>query len=167
MKKIIEKLKAAEQAEHHAQAQEAKVNYARYAREHEKTHERAQKQINKDRRGFLDMLHKAGIGASLLRVSSLAAGLMASRYALAAGGGKKVIYCYLDSGAATGHWLPRSATSMNTVTKVYGPQGTDVASLCHFRQVNVALSGHSAAHQSLGALQSGVPTMDARIAHPW
>ena len=52
MKKIIEKLKAAELAEQHAHAQEAKVNAARYAREHEQTHERAQKQINKDRRGF-------------------------------------------------------------------------------------------------------------------
>jgi hypothetical protein len=164
MKKIIEKLQAAEQAERHATAQEAKANYADYARTHEKTLERAQKQINRDRRGFLDMLKNAGICGSLLRVSSLAGGMMASRYAMAAGGGKKVIYCYLDSGAASGHWLPRSATSMNTVTKAYGPQGTDVAGLCHFRQVNVSLSGHSAAHQSLGALQSGVPTMDARIA---
>jgi len=164
MKKIIEKLKAAELAEQHAHTQEAKVNAARYAREHEKTHERAQKQINKDRRGFLDMLKKAGVAGSLLRVSSLAGGLMASRYALAAGGGKKVIYCYLDSGAASNHWLPRSATSMNTVTKAYGSQGTDVAALCHFRQVNVKLSGHAAAFQSLGVFEYGVPTMDARIA---
>ncbi|RYD87791.1 MAG: hypothetical protein EOP50_20195, partial [Sphingobacteriales bacterium] len=88
MKKIIEKLQAAEQAERHATAQEAKANYADYARTHEKTLERAQKQINRDRRGFLDMLKNAGICGSLLRVSSLAGGMMASRYAMAAGGGK-------------------------------------------------------------------------------
>ena len=53
---------------------------------------------------------------------------------------------------------------MNTVTKAYGSQGTDVAALCHFRQVNVKLSGHAAAFQSFGAFEYGVPTMDARIA---
>lgn len=164
MKKIIEKLQAAEQAERHARAEEAKINAQNYARSNEKIHERAQKQVNNERRGFLDMLGKAGIASSLLRASSIAGGLMASRYAMAAGGGKHVVYCYLDSGAATGHWLPKGATTMNTVTKAYGSQGTNVASVCNFRQVDVKLSGHSAAFQALGVTSYGVPTMDARIA---
>ena len=65
MKKIIEKLQAAEQAERHARAEEAKINAQNYARSNEKIHERAQKQVNNERRGFLDMLGKAGIASSL------------------------------------------------------------------------------------------------------
>lgn len=163
MKNIIEKLQRAEQAEQHAKAQQAKIQQAQYLRDNEKIHARAQEHLVTTRRKFLDMVKNAGISSSLLRASSLVGGLMASRYAQAAGGGKHVFYCYVDSGAASGAWMPRSATAMNTVTKAYGPDGTNVAGLCNFRQVDVILNGHAAARQALGVTNSGA-TMDARIA---
>lgn len=45
-----------------------------------KSIERTQKQINKDRRRFLDMLGKAGVSGSILKASSIAGGLMASSF---------------------------------------------------------------------------------------
>jgi hypothetical protein len=168
MKKIIEKLRAAESqeelAKRHARAQEGKANYNAYLKANEKILERGAKHVNQERRKFLDMLAKTGVSTSILKASSLAGGIFATRQAMAAGGPKRVFYCYIDSGAATGAWMPSSATNMNTVTRAYGPQGTNVASICHFRQVDVRLAGHSAAHQALGTTQFGVPTMDTRIA---
>lgn len=168
MKSIIEKIKAAEQkaakAKQYAQQCEAKENHRKYMQANEKTHERAQKHVNRERRKFLDMLAKTGVSTPLLKASTLAGGIFATRHAMAAGGPKRVIYCYIDSGAAEGAWLPSSASNMNTVTRVYGPQGENVAGICHFREIDVKLSGHAAAFQALGITSYGVPSMDARIA---
>lgn len=155
---------AAEQAHAHEEAQKRKQNAQKFAQKYEAQQENAEKHVNKERRRFLDMIAKAGVSTPLLKASSLLGGVFASRYAMAAGGPKRVVYCYLDSGADDSSWMPSSATSMNTVTQPYGPSGEDVAGICNFRQVNVHLSGHSAAFQSLGVQTHGQPTIDARIA---
>jgi hypothetical protein len=169
MKKIIEKLQAAEQKDKHQQATEAKINYQHYLAKNESAINQGNQQINREKRKFLDVLGKVGISSGALKASTLIGGIFANRYAQAAGGPKRVFYCYIDSGAHTGSWLPSSATGMNTVTKAYGPEGSNVASICHFRQINVEVTGHSAVVQALGAASGGqplhgVPTMDARIA---
>lgn len=164
MKKHTEKQQAAQMNSRHALAQQGSENSQAYAKANETTHERAGKHINRERRKFLDMIGRAGVASSVLKASALAGGLFANRYAMAAGGPKRVIYCYLDSGADNNSWLPSSASNMNKVTQVYGPNGYGVADICHFRQVNVQLSGHSAAFQALGVTEYGVPTIDTRIA---
>lgn len=168
MKKVNDQQAAADRraqlSEHHTRAQEAAKNAQAHALKSEKQNEQADKHINKERRSFLDMIGKAGVSTSVLKASSLAGGLFASRHAMAAGGPKRVIYCYLDSGADNASWLPSSASNMNVVTQPYGPNGHNVASVCHFRQVDVLMSGHSMAAQALGVTAYGVPTMDTRIA---
>lgn len=124
--------------------------------------ERREKQKLKDRRSFLGMIGKAGISTKMLKASSLLGGVMANRYALAADEAlnKRVIFCYLNSGAVNGHWLPSGPNSMNTASKPYA----SVADICNFREVNVISSGHSNAECSLGNPNRSGPTMDARIA---
>jgi Protein of unknown function (DUF1552) len=84
--------------------------------------ERTIKQINKERRGFLDMLSKAGISAGLLQASSLAGGLMSSRYAQAATADKKFILLFHPNGA------PRNYTS-SIALNPFKPFGSTVAAL--------------------------------------
>ncbi len=122
--------------------------------------------LKKDRRRFLDMIGKAGISTGLLRSSAMIGGIMANRHALAAPdiSNMRVVYCYFNSGAQPGSWLPSSATTMNAVSQPYGPGAHDVASICNFRQVNVLASGHSNATQAIGVPGYGIPTMDTRIA---
>lgn len=123
--------------------------------------------IHQDRRRFLDLIAKSGISAGLIRGSALLGGLLANRHALAQSAvNKRVVFCYVPSGSATGTFMPTSSSQMNLVTAKYGP-GTgnyDVASICHFREVNVITSGHSTAMNSLGNTNYSTPTMDKRIA---
>lgn len=126
--------------------------------------ERREKVVNKSRRGFLDMISKAGISSGLIKASPLLAGALSSRYAHAQVGGKKrVVFCYVDSGCRPGSFLPSSVSQMNSVTEPY----SDVASICNFRQVDVLVHGHSMMVQALGETDQFGPrqrTMDLRIA---
>ncbi len=145
-----------------AQAPQATKNFLK---QDESAAETRAKEINKDRRSFLDMVGKAGVSTSILKASALVGGIFANRHALAQDfTNKRVVYCYLNSGAQNTTWLPTSATRMNSVTRPYGPDGYDVASICHFRQVNVMQEGHANASQALGVPGYGPPTMDRRIA---
>lgn len=121
--------------------------------------------VQQDRRRFLDLIGKAGISSGLIKASGLLAGVLANRHALAQDlTNKRVVFCYLNSGAQNTTWMPTSATSMNIVTQPYGPQGYNVASICHFREVDVMVEGHSNARQALGVPNYSEPTMDQRIA---
>lgn len=126
--------------------------------------ERRQKQQNNDRRRFLEMIGKAGVSTKMLQASTLLGGVMANRFATAQeGANKNVVFCYLNSGAVNGHWLPKGQGAMNIVTEPYA----DVAGICNFREVDVKDAGHSNPKCALGAAQNGGPggpTMDARIA---
>lgn len=168
MKKLTSKQQSANDLaklkEQHELAQTMKRNAQVHAKTYEKQHQQAQKHINTERRKFLDMVGRSGVASSALKASSLLGGIFGTRHALAAGGPKRIIYCYLDSGADNASWLPSSANNMNIVTQPYGSSGHNVASICHFRQVNVHLSGHAAAFQSMGVKDYGSPTIDARIA---
>lgn len=117
--------------------------------------DRRRKHVQKERRNFLEMIGKTGIATSALKASSLLGGVMAARYAAAAGEKKRVIYCYVHSGVPAGTWLPSSASSMNISSQHYGPQGQNVAELCHFRTVDTEVNGHGGARQALGAPDRG------------
>lgn len=121
--------------------------------------------IQQDRRSFMDLIAKSGISAGLLRGSALLGGILANRHAIAQTNvNKRVVFCYLNSGAASGTWMPSSATQMNQITRPYGPDGYNVSSICHFRQIDVITSGHATAMNSLGVTDYNSPTMDKRIA---
>jgi len=121
--------------------------------------------VQKDRRRFLDLIGKSGIAIGLLKGSALMGGILANRHALAQDAtNKRVVFCYLNSGAAAGTWMPTSASQMNQITRAYGPQGYAVSDICHFRQVDVITSGHATALNSLGVTDYVQPTMDKRIA---
>lgn len=126
--------------------------------------ERRQKQQNNERRRFLEMIGKAGVSTKMLQASTVLGGVMANRFATAQEGtNKNVVFCYLNSGAVNGHWLPKGAGEMNIVTAPYA----GVAGICNFREVDVKDAGHSNPKCALGAAQNGGPggpTMDARIA---
>jgi hypothetical protein len=92
-------------------------------------------------------------------------GVLANRHAMAQTAvNKRVVFCYLNSGAASGQWMPTSASQMNQITRPYGPLGYAVSDICHFRQVDVVTSGHATAMNSLGVTDYNSPTMDKRIA---
>lgn len=121
--------------------------------------------VQKDRRTFMELIAKSGIATGLIKGSALLGGVLANRHALAQEDvNKRVIFCYINSGAPTGSWMPTSASVMNQVTVPYGPTDYNVADICHFRQVNVITSGHQTAMNSLGNLNYSVATMDKRIA---
>lgn len=121
--------------------------------------------VKQDRRRFLDLIAKSGIAAGLLRGSAVVGGVLANRHAMAQTAvNKRVVFCYLNSGAASGQWMPTSASQMNQITRPYGPQGYAVSDICHFRQVDVVTSGHATAMNSLGVTDYNSPTMDKRIA---
>ena len=76
--------------------------------------ESSDKQINKERRRFLDMLSKGGISSSILRASPLLGGAMVSRFAEAQNGGaKKLVMIYHPNGAPKGKWAPGSRVATN------------------------------------------------------
>ena len=121
--------------------------------------------VKQDRRRFLDLMVKSGISTGLLKSSAILGGVLVNRHALAQDAtNKRVVFCYLNSGAASGTWLPSSASTMNRITQPYGPQGYNVADICHFRQVDVITQGHQTALNSLGVTDYNSPTMDRRIA---
>jgi hypothetical protein len=121
--------------------------------------------VKQDRRRFLDLVFKSGISAGLLRGSAILGGVVANRHAMAQDAtNKRVIFCYLNSGAASGTWMPSSASTMNQITRPYGPQGFNVSDICHFRQIDVVTGGHQTALNSLGVTDYNSPTMDKRIA---
>ncbi len=121
--------------------------------------------VKQDRRRFLDLIAKSGIAAGLLRGSAVIGGVLANRHAMAQSAvNKRVVFCYVNSGAASGQWMPSSATQMNQITRPYGPDGYNVSSICHFRQIDVVTGGHQTALNSLGVTDYSSPTMDKRIA---
>lgn len=121
--------------------------------------------VQQDRRRFLDLIGKSGIAAGLLKGSALVGGILANRHALAQTSvNKRVVFCYVNSGAASGQWMPTSASQMNQITRPYGPQGYSVSDICHFRQIDVITGGHQTAYNSLGVTDYSSPTMDRRIA---
>lgn len=61
--------------------------------------ERSIKQMQAERRRFLDMLGKAGVSAGLLRASAIAGGMMSARFAEAATNDKKFVLIYHPNGA--------------------------------------------------------------------
>lgn len=119
--------------------------------------------IKHERRSFLEMVGKAGIAGSLLKSSALITGVMSARYASAAGGTKRVVFCYTHSGVKTGKWLPTSSSQMNQISKAFGPEGDNVAGLCRFHSVDVEVAGHGGARQALGNPSYG-RTVDADLA---
>lgn len=106
--------------------------------------ERKQKQINKDRRRFLDMLSKAGVSTSILKASSIAGALMGARYAQAADGNKKLVMIYHPNGAPNGNWAPGSSVACNP----FQPHMSSVA----LREMTIKMPGnHGNIHQCVGA----------------
>lgn len=87
-----------------------------------KNFERSIKQMQAERRKFLDMLGKAGVSAGLLRASAIAGGMMSSRFAEAATNDKKFILLFHPNGAPRGY---TSSIAMNPLK----PFGNTVAAL--------------------------------------
>ena len=141
-------------------AQLEPLNKKRYLKSREKIDSFIKQKAGTTRRSFLDMASKAGISAKLIKASPLVAGALASQHARAMGGGKRIIYYYIPGGSVPGSWQPSGVGSMGDVT---GPFA-DVASDCHFREVNVELKGHSSAKQALGAPYQTADTIDTDIA---
>lgn len=113
----------------------------------QKVAESQRNDVQKSRRKFLDLVGKSGIASSTLRYSSLLGGIMTARYANAAESPKRVVYCYIHSGAP-GDWKPSSASNTSGSSFHYGSEG--VAGICHFRGVDTEVSGHGGARQALG-----------------
>ncbi len=116
----------------------------------EKVAESQRKQVHKSRRQFLDLVGKSGIASSTLKFSSLLGGVMTARYAHAQDTPKRVVYCYIHSGAPE-DWRPSSASNMSGSFHHFGPASYNVANICHFRAVDTEVAGHGGARQALGA----------------
>ena len=157
---------ALEAMEHHKKLEEAPAAYNAYLKADYYGEKKDRDQfVQQDRRRFLDLIGKSGIAAGLLKGSALVGGILANRHALAQTAvNKRVVFCYLNSGAASGQWMPTSASQMNQITRAYGPQGYAVSDICHFRQIDVITGGHQTALNSLGVTDYSSPTMDKRIA---
>lgn len=119
--------------------------------------------IHNNRRQFLGLLTKAGVGGALLRASPLVGGLMATRAAHAQSGIQRVVFVYTPDGAPNGLWLP-DGTTLNRATRAY----EGLQAVCNFREVEVLDSGHGLARKCLGALRWGSDwsgdTIDQQIA---
>ncbi len=116
----------------------------------EKVAESQRKQVHKSRRQFLDLVGKSGIASSTLKFSSLLGGVMTARYAHAQETPKRVIYCYIHSGAPE-DWKPSSASNISGPFFHYGSSSYNVANISHFRAVDTEVAGHGGARQALGA----------------
>lgn len=138
---------------------EAKDGMVQYFKKNERDLVRRGDTYRKDRRKFLDMMGRTGISSSILKAFPAIAGIVASRQAVAADS-KRAVFCYINSGAPNGYWLPNSATEMNLVTEPYA----SVASVCNFREIDAMVTGHTRASQALGARGYGQPTTDAIVA---
>lgn len=97
--------------------------------------ERTQKEINRERRRFLDMLGKAGVSTSLLKASTIAGAMMSSRYAEAAGESPKLILIYHPNGSPDGRWLPSTGTS---ACKPLQPHNANIA----YREMTISSPGN-------------------------
>lgn len=106
--------------------------------------------VNKTRRDFLGMIGKAGISSAVLRSSALLSGVMASRFALAQGNVKRVVFVYTPDGSPEGFWLP-NGTALNGATAAY----EGLQNICNFREAEVIDSGHGLSRKCLGALRWG------------
>ena len=117
----------------------------------QKVAEAQRNDIQKSRRKFLDLVAKSGIASSTLRYSSLLGGIMTARYAQAQETPKRVVYCYIHSGAP-GDWKPSSPSGISSSSAAYhyGPASHNVAQICHFRGVDTEVAGHGGARQALG-----------------
>lgn len=172
MKKIDSKFRhlpehdALEAMEHVKKLEEAPAAYNAYLKaDYYGPKKERDEFVKHDRRRFLDLIAKSGIAAGLLRGSAVLGGVLANRHAMAQSSvNKRVVFCYLNSGAASGQWMPSSSTQMNQITRPYGPDGYNVAGICHFRQIDVVTGGHQTALNSLGVTDHSSPTMDKRIA---
>jgi Protein of unknown function (DUF1552) len=127
----------------------------------QKVAEAQNKDAQKSRRTFLDLVAKSGIASSTLRYSSLLGGIMTARYAQAQETPKRVVYCYIHSGAPA-DWKPASATNITGSSFHYGSGSHNVASICHFRGVDTEVAGHGGARQALGGDYSR-PTVDTDL----
>lgn len=143
-----------------------KVSFMKFIKNNQpdsKAVESQQRHNQKERRNFLDMVGKAGIASSTLRYSSLLGGVMTARYAQAADSPKRVVFCYLNSGAPANDFRPSSATNMAGGSYHFGPQSHNVAGVCKFRGVDTEKNVHSSARQALGGVKFGVNTIDADL----
>lgn len=111
--------------------------------------ERTIKQINKDRRRFLEMLAKAGVSTSVLQASAVAGAMMSSRFAEAQStSDKKFVLVYHPNGAPKPNGIPGFASNP-TMLAPFQPHAANVAAL----QMTISMPGnHGNLHQAAGAL---------------
>lgn len=128
----------------------------------EKAVESQNRQNQKARRSFLDLVAKSGVASSTLRYSSLLGGVMTARYAQAQESPKRVVYCYIHSGSPS-DWRPSSASNMGGSSYHYGPQSHNVAGISHFRGIDTEVAGHGGARQALGGNYSPGTTADGKL----
>ena len=114
-----------------------------------------QRAHNQERRKFLDMIARAGVSSALLKAAPMAAGVFASRHALAADVNKRVVFMYLPNGAPNGLWMPESQTKMNVATRPYA----SIAQYCEFNEVDMRHSGHGNTYNTM-ACYSGATNLD-------
>lgn len=133
----------------------------------------SERAANQDRRRFLDMIGRAGVSTALLKASPFAAGIFASRYAMAQDINKRAIFMYLPNGAPNGKWMPSSARNMNLSTRPFGEEmvskgphaGKYAADFCGFREVNMGNGGHGNTHNSMAAYAgNNNDTLDSTLA---
>ena len=67
--------------------------------------ERTRKQLNTDRRRFLENIGRWGVSSSLLRLSPLAGAFMGARMAQAQAGQKKLVFIYHPNGSPDGRYV--------------------------------------------------------------
>lgn len=115
----------------------------------EKTAELQNKDVQKSRRRFLDLIGKSGVASATLRGSSLLGGMMMARYASANEAPKRVVYCYIHSGSPQ-DWKPSSSGNISGSSFHYGSGSHNVANISHFRGVDTQVAGHGGARQALG-----------------
>ena len=136
---------------------ETKAGQEAYFKRHEKSLRARGDVFRKERRKFLDFMGRTGISGGLLKAFPAIAGVVAARQSYAQTDAKRAVFCYINSGAPNGYWLPTGVTEMNEVTQHYA----GVAEICHFREIDAMVEGHARATQALGARGYGQPTADA------
>lgn len=116
--------------------------------------ERTVKQINKDRRRFLDMIGKAGISGSVLKASTIAGAMMSSRFVEAQSSqARKFILIYHPNGAPNGRYL----TANGPALAPFQPHAANVAAL----EMTIAQPGN---HGNLW-LAAGAPSYNRNDAN--
>lgn len=110
---------------------------------------------NQQRRQFLDMIAKTGVSSALLKASPFAAGIFASRQAMAEDVNKRVVFMYLPNGAPNALWMPNAIDDMNIATRPYAP----VAQYCEFNEVDMRIGGHGNTYNTM-ACYNGAQDLD-------